>query len=227
MNAPDPSTEYRPFLIEAIDGSLDWGGLFRDDRPRELEIGSGKGLFLTRAGQARADRNFVGIELARKYARRAAERIAKTGLANVRVIWGDARRLVTQSVPTACVEAVHVYFPDPWWKKRHKKRRLMQSGFIEQLVRVLRAGGLLHFTSDVESYFQETLTLLRAQGSFFEHERPAEKVAQHDLDYLTHFERKYRLEGRPIYRALFERLPAPAPADAGLERRNDRHAQPG
>jgi tRNA (guanine-N7-)-methyltransferase len=191
-----------PALVEAIGGTLDWDALFAAGRPRELEIGSGKGLFLLNAGRRHPDVDFVGIELARKYARRAAERLERHGLANVRVVWGDARRLLG-SVPDRSVRAVHVYFPDPWWKKRHRKRRMFQPEFIAQAARVLVPGGRLEIATDVGSYFEEIVALMADSPAFATLPALDPGDPEHDLDYLTHFERKYRIEGRPIFRARY------------------------
>ena len=198
-------TDPTPPLVEAIDGQLDWDGLFEDRAERELEVGSGKGLFLLNAARRHPEVQFVGIELSRKYARRAAERLARHGLTNVRVVWGDARRLIATRVPDASVLAVHVYFPDPWWKKRHRKRRIWEPGFVEQVARVLRGRGRLEIATDVESYYLEIMCLLRGDRRFEERSVDDPARPEHDLDYLTHFERKYRIEGRPIFRARFVR----------------------
>jgi tRNA (guanine-N7-)-methyltransferase len=198
-----------PTLIEAIDGRLDWDGLFETRAPRELEVGSGKGLFLLNAGRRHPEVQFVGIELARKYARRAAERLARNGVANARVIWGDAKRLIAAHVPDGSLRAVHVYFPDPWWKKRHRKRRLFEPGFVDQVARILTPGGRLEVATDVETYLADILALLRGDARFEERAAGCPAEPEHDLDYLTHFERKYRMEGRPIHRARFARSGAP------------------
>ncbi len=211
---PRPQPDTTSPLIEAIDAQLDWHRLFPDDHPRELEIGSGKGLFLLNAGQSRPNVNFVGIELARKYARNAADRVAKRGLTNVRVVWGDAKALIARAIPDHSVQAIHVYFPDPWWKKRHRKRRMFQPGFVALAARLLIPGGRLEIATDVESYHEEILDLLRSSPAFLE--IPVDPVAdpQHDLDYRTHFERKYRIEGRPIFRSRFAAKSFATPEEA-------------
>jgi tRNA (guanine-N7-)-methyltransferase len=101
--------------------------------------------------------------------------------------------------------AVHVYFPDPWWKARHRKRRVMNRLFLDSAARVLQPGGTLHFWSDVQEYFQSTLELI-GQHAGFEGPYPVdERPAEHDLDYRTHFERRMRLHGEAVYRAEFRR----------------------
>src|SRR5439155_18074092 len=97
---------------------IDWQALFGNDHPVEVEVGFGKGLFLVTAGAANPQTNYFGIEIVRKYQLYAATRLAKRGLGNVRVTCGDARQILRDRVVTGSVQAVHVYFPDPWWKTR-------------------------------------------------------------------------------------------------------------
>ena len=113
--------------------------------------------------------------------------------------------LLAGAVPSASVQAVHVYFPDPWWKQRHHKRRLFTPEFVAAVARALRPGGRLHFATDVEDYFQRAQQLLRAAPPLHELPPPDAKAPAHDLDYLTNFERKFRKQGKPIYRTCYER----------------------
>ena len=177
-----------------------WSQIFDNDRPVEIEIDFGKGLFLMNAGEARPQTNFFGIEIERKYTLLTATRLYRRGIANVKVACCDARWLLTTHVAAGSVSAVHVYFPDPWWKNRHRKRRLFTPEFAAQVERVLEPGGSLHFVSDVEAYFNESVQMLHELPRLAPLPAPSVKVPEHDLDYLTNFERKYRKEGRPIYR---------------------------
>ena len=182
---------------------IDWTALFGNDRPVELEIGSGKGLFLVNSASANTGHNFLGIELSRKYARLCAERLVQREISNAKVWRGDARLVMTQHVPGLSLRAIHVYFPDPWWKKRHKKRRVFTASLMTEIERTLETGGHLHVASDVEEYFALIRGLIAAHPRFLflDMPIPEPKEAQHPSDYLTNFERKYRIEGRPIYRA--------------------------
>jgi len=194
----------------AVPARIDWAALFGNDRPVELEIGSGKGLFLANAAKANPGRNFLGIEISRKYARLAAERLVKQGIANAKVWIGDVREVLARRVPDRSLRAVHVYFPDPWWKKRHKKRRVFTETLVAEIQRTLQPGGELHIASDVEEYFMMIRELIAASPPFREQPVPAANDPKHELDYLTNFERKYRKEGRPIYRAIYDYRPAAA-----------------
>ena len=109
-------------------------------------------------------------------------------------------------LPDETLAAVHVYFPDPWWKKRHKKRRVLSEQFLREVERTLAPGGSLHFWTDVEEYYHTTLKLVAATVKLAGPLPVAEKPAEHDLDYRTHFERRTRKSGDPVYRAEFRKV---------------------
>ncbi|HTU23985.1 MAG TPA: tRNA (guanosine(46)-N7)-methyltransferase TrmB, partial [Pirellulales bacterium] len=164
--------------------------LFGREAPLEIEVGSGKGLFLSAAAACQPESDFLGIEISHRYARYAATRLAQRGLANARLVHGDALELFSRYVPTATLAAVHTYFPDPWWKARHKKRRVLNEVFLRDIERVLRPGGAFHFWTDVEEYFRTTLALVAEVTGLVGPFAVSEKPAEHDLDYRTHFERR-------------------------------------
>jgi tRNA (guanine-N7-)-methyltransferase len=188
---------------------IDWRQLFGNDHPVEVEVGFGKGLFLLNAGISRPDRNFFGIEVVRKYQLYAAERVAVRGLPNVKTCCADAKVVLRDYVSAGSVEDVHVYFPDPWWKTRHKKRLLFTPDFAESVVKVLAAGGRLHFVSDVADYFAMVVNMLAGMPALRRLPAPEVGDPRHDMDYLTNFERKFRKEGRPIHRVLYEKVSPP------------------
>jgi tRNA (guanine-N7-)-methyltransferase len=185
---------------------LDWRAVFGNDHPVELEVGFGKGLFLVTAAQARPEVNFAGVEIVRKYQLFAATRLAKRGLRNVRVACADVRLFLPRCVATASLHAVHVYFPDPWWKKRHHKRRVFTAEFVGECARVLRPGGEMHAVTDVQEYAQVMADLLAAQPALRPLPVPEPYQPMHDLDYLTNFERKFRKQGKPIFRMRYARF---------------------
>jgi len=193
--------------IACYDGKkpLDFHEVFGNDSAVELEIGFGKGLFLLNASEKAPDTNFLGIEKERPYTLFTATRLAKRARKNVRVVSADARDFVKEWVADGAIQTAHIYFPDPWWKKRHHKRRLFNEDFAGQLVRVLRLGGRLSFATDVPEYYAETMPMLRAIPVLAELPAPDETDARHDMDYLTNFERKFRKQAKPIFRSLLEK----------------------
>jgi tRNA (guanine-N7-)-methyltransferase len=201
MTSPQASDGLEGYLFELPPEDQTWGADWFPAGPLEIEIGSGKGMFLLNAGHAHPERNFVGVELSRKYAREAARRVAKAALANVRVVRGDARRFLARVVPARRVRAVHVYFPDPWWKKRHRKRRVFCEALVSDTARVLEPEGLLLLATDVEEYFGVMRELMAGRSDFAPLSDEAQRTLPEEVEYLTNFERKYRIEGRPIFRA--------------------------
>jgi tRNA (guanine-N7-)-methyltransferase len=189
--------------------ALDWAALFGNSNPVEIEVGMGKGLFLLNSALARPDTNFFGIEIVRKYQLYATTRFAIRGLANVKTVCADARWVFRQFVPAESVAAVHVYFPDPWWKARHKKRRVFTSGFAANAARVLQEGGRLHLATDVEEYFGAMCGILRALPAFRPVTCDSSAGSAEEAGFQTNFERKARQKGTPIWRAAFERTSGP------------------
>ena len=197
---PDPEpSEWDPMLPgRGLPRPLEWGVVFGSEGPVEIEIGSGKGTFLVEAAGARPDHRFLSIEWALPYAEHLADRVRRRGLENVRVARADAARFLAEHVPAGSVRVLHVYFPDPWPKKRHHKRRLLQPGFIEAAAEALEPGGELRFVSDHAEYFEEARNALAANPDLAE-----APVLEEEMTDLTNYERKYRAEGRPIHRARF------------------------
>ncbi len=150
-----PAENLRPFVYEIPPKPvlLNFAELFGNDNPVELEVGFGKGLFLLTASEAAPETNFLGLEIERKYYLFTANRLAKRQRSNVRVVCGDARTFLPGFVPDESIQALHVYFPDPWWKNRHRKRRLFTQPFAIECERVLRSGGRFHLVSEVEENF--------------------------------------------------------------------------
>ena len=203
----DPSLDLTRWMrtFETLPQPWNAEALFNRSAPLEVEVGSGKGLFIASASAARPDHNFLGIEIAHKYAKHAAAKLARQGRTNAVMVHGDGLRIFRELLPDSSLAAVHVYFPDPWWKARHKKRRVMNEAFLKDVQRVLQPDGVLHFWTDVEEYFQTTLELIGAASNLSGPFEVPEQTPQHDLDYRTHFERRMRLNAEPVYRAEFRR----------------------
>ncbi|MDX1930962.1 MAG: tRNA (guanosine(46)-N7)-methyltransferase TrmB [Pirellulaceae bacterium] len=189
--------------LDVLASPAAWDQLVPAGATIEVEVGSGKGLFLQSAAAERPQHYFLGIELAVKFANRAAERLANSNLVNAKMLRGDAQVFLRDTVPTAAVTRMHVYFPDPWWRNKHKKRRVLNDQAILDIERSLKPGGEFHFWTDVLDYYElicaQVMDSTALIGPKFIPERPA----SHGMDYTTHFERRARLNGQPIYRALF------------------------
>jgi tRNA (guanine-N7-)-methyltransferase len=174
---------------------LEMGGLFGNDAAVVLEIGSGKGRFLIGSAIEQPDRNFVGIEKSLHYYRVIRDRVAKRGLRNVRVINHDAFPVLQRMIPDASIAEVHVYFPDPWPRKREQKRRIIRPEVLTEIGRVLVDGGSGIYVTDHEEYFESAAPVLAA---FF---RIEQRVP--DDPPRTNYEAKYRAAGRTIYEVRF------------------------
>lgn len=201
----DPAVDFSSYLAEVdeLESPFCPQSLFDQTADLEIEIGSGKGLFVLNESGNRPDRNFLGNEISKKYCRFAAYRLAKAGRTNAKMVCGDGLKLFRELLPDECAVAVHVYFPDPWWKERHRRRRVMQPGLIGDLQRVLVPGGVFHFWTDVEEYFDETVGLMAEHSELSGPNPVGETPAEHDMDYRTHFERRMRIHDHDVFRAQF------------------------
>lgn len=201
----DPQLDYSRNFRTLEELPIPWNPvqLFGREAPLEVEVGSGKGLFLQTAATQCPEHSFLGIEVAQKYARFAASRLAKHELTNAVAVQGDGLRLFRELIPDGVLDAVHVYFPDPWWKKRHHKRRVLNEQFLADAYRTLIPGGKLHFWTDVKEYFDATLELIAAHTRFVGPLEVPERQPEHNLDFRTHFERRTRLHDQPVYRSEF------------------------
>ena len=182
---------------------IDPAGWFESPGPFEIEIGCGKGGFLLSRAKANPTIRMLGIEWANKYFKYCADRMARWGLTNVRVMRTDARHFIIHHLPPNSVSVLHVYHPDPWPKKRHHKRRLFNQAFVDAGAMALVPGGLWRVQSDDRAYFEAIRELLDAHAEL--QARPFEETgAKPDTDWKgTNFEIKYVREGRTIYRVAY------------------------
>jgi tRNA (guanine-N7-)-methyltransferase len=171
--------------------------LFETLLPIEIEIGCGKGLFLRHISVANPDRNFVGIEIGNKYARYCAIMLAKQQSRNAIIIQGDAVTILDKCCQPDSLAAVHVYFPDPWWKRAHRKRRVLREETLRLIESRLKTDGVFYLRTDVLEYFNSTLKLVANETNLVQVQTVEEPKFQ------THFERRTILHGEPVYRAVF------------------------
>ena len=185
--------------VDALPRPIDWSAMFGNDRPVEMEIGIGKGTFITEQAKARPEVNFFGIEWARWFWRYASDRLRRHGCTNARTVRAEALYFLAEFVPDDSLSVLHVYFPDPWPKKRHHKRRLIQEPFLRQAERVLVPdGGRLQVVTDHKDYFEQIEQVVRASKlEVVDYNRPGSAGEGEFVG--TNFERKYAREARPFY----------------------------
>jgi tRNA (guanine-N7-)-methyltransferase len=197
-----------PLRLDAttsIDG-LDWRRVFGREGRVEVEVGIGKGRFLLAIAQARPDVLHLGIEWSNEYLRIAERRAERAGLDNVRFIRADANDLVRRAIPERSVSAYYVFYPDPWPKKRHHKRRFLQAANADAMARTLLPGGWLHVATDHDDYWAAATPLLDGHPAFAR--QPAFGGPEFPLPVdgpLTNFEAKYEVEGRRRHRGTWRR----------------------
>jgi len=185
--------------------SLDLPSAFGAARPVEVEIGPGKGAFLVRRARRRPEINLLGVEWVRPYAMLVADRALRAGLANVRILCADAGPLLRGGLAAASLRRVHIYFPDPWPKRRHRGRRLVTAGFLAAVRRALAPGGWVGIVTDDDDYFaQIRRALALADGLAPTPFRPVGDVRGWLVG--SNFEKKYAGTGRRFHAAAAVRL---------------------
>ncbi len=170
----------------------------------ELEIGSGHGGFALAFAARHPDRVLVAIEQRKKFASDLREKASRRGHASLVVLTGDARLLAPRVFREGSLDVVHVHFPDPWWKRTHVRRRLVDDGMSTLLLRLLRPGGLLDFRTDVERYAREAVERLEQAG--FENTLGPGRFAERAPDEIPSTrEKRYLAAGEPVWRLRLAR----------------------
>jgi tRNA (guanine-N7-)-methyltransferase len=174
--------------------------MFPGNRPLEIEIGAGKGKFLMHRAMAEPGIDFVGIDYIWKYLKIGWQRVQRRGLENILLFKAEAHEFVTHLVPDESVSVFHIYFPDPWHKRRHNKRRLLTPDFFQLLYRRLQPGGLLEIATDNLDYVAAfKAALIDAGESLWSHTRETFNERIMNPEFKTNFELKYETEGRNLY----------------------------
>jgi len=190
------------------DSAYDWAAVFERTAPRVLEIGFGNGEALFTMAQRYPDYDFIGIEVHRPGVGHLLLRVAEAGLSNVRVFCADAVAVLQSSCADASLERVQIFFPDPWPKKRHHKRRLIQPMFVDLLAAKLRTGGILHLATDWGPYAEHMQTILAERTDFIALTAPAASSEVLLLERpLTKYEQRGKRLGHSVQDLLYERLP--------------------
>ena len=190
----------------AADEPLDLATIFGRSAPRTLEIGFGNGDALaTMAGQ-QTDTDFIGIEVHRPGVGRLLQQLDEHELSNVRVMREDAVQILNTCFPDNSLDRLLLFFPDPWHKKRHHKRRIVQPVFIELLARKIKPGGILHMATDWEDYAIHMLEVVGRSAAFCNCAGSGSYSPRPDYRPVTKFERRGQRLGHGVWDLLYERI---------------------
>lgn len=192
-------------MAELPEGPLDIEGWFGRAAPVVLEIGSGMGETTAEMALAAPQLNHLAVEVYQPGLAQLLMRIERAGLTNLRLLRGDAHTVLTRHIAPDSLHGVRIYFPDPWPKRRHHKRRLVRPEFVALVASRLSVGGTLHLATDWECYAQEMLAACSAEPLL--RNRAAEGFAPRPpWRPVTKFERRALAEGRTVHDLLFTRI---------------------
>lgn len=188
-------------LIYSLSNILDrveLAGLFPNAQPLEVELGSGDGSFLVEYARRHPGRNFIGVERLLGRMRKLDRKGRRAGLANLRGIRIESSYFLEYLLPPHAAQALHIYFPDPWPKRKHRRHRLISERFPTIAQQALAPGGLVYLRTDDRDYFEQMVAVFAASAAFRPEETPSELA-----DLLTDFERDFRARGVATLRAAY------------------------
>lgn len=171
--------------------------MFGNGNPVELEIGCGKGKFLVARAEAEPGINFIGMDYAGKWMKIGETRSLKRRLPNLKFIKGEARQLLAR-IPNSSVTVVHIYFPDPWPKRRHQKRRIVTAEFLQMLWSKLGKLGRIEMATDQADYYEQMQAAARHSPELWKRITEAVNVRIAFPEFRTNYEIKYAAEGRQL-----------------------------
>ncbi len=190
-----PKSGYRPAGTGALQGPVDFQKMFGNDHPVELEIGCGKGKFLFERAAANPNINFVGLDWSRKWLEKGVIFSTKNSLQNIRFFWIRAGEFLNQVSP-GNLAVLHIYFPDPWPKRRHEARRLIQTEFLEHVWTLLESQGKVEIATDYVDYFRWMKRVVQESTVCWSGLRLSKNERIFSRKHQTHYEMKFTGEGR-------------------------------
>jgi tRNA (guanine-N7-)-methyltransferase len=196
-------TEARSLILKPASyvEKLDWGRVFAREQPVEVELGSGDGSFLAQYATLHPERNFLGVERLLGRLRKLNKKGMRAGLTNVALLRLEACYVMEFMIPAGSIEALHIYFPDPWPKRKHRKNRLVNERFTELAAKALRVGGVVYLRTDDLDYFEQMVRVFGANAAFKTVETPGELA-----EVITDFERNFRTQGVTTNRAAYRKI---------------------
>lgn len=186
--------------IESIVDRFDLAAMFPSPQPLEVELGSGDGSFLARYTQAHPERNFIGVERLLGRLRKLDRKSRRLKLTNIRGVRIESAYLVEYLLPKNSASAIHVYFPDPWPKRKHRRNRIINARFTEIAHDALAPGGIVYLRTDHVEYFSQMVEVFAANPAFTPVETPEELSS-----VLTDFEKTFHARGISTQRAAYRR----------------------
>ncbi|MEZ5536731.1 MAG: tRNA (guanosine(46)-N7)-methyltransferase TrmB [Thiolinea sp.] len=192
------------FGIEESDELLNFPAIFGNDAPVTLEIGFGNGESLATMAQAAPERNFVGIEVHSPGVGHLLHLVNEYGLKNVRVMDSDASEILKKRIPDSSLDRLQLFFPDPWHKKRHNKRRIVQPTFASLVARLLKKDGVFHMATDWEDYALHMAEVMQASTEFANcHSGDSPYSPRPEYRPLTKFEQRGLKLGHGVWDLLY------------------------
>jgi tRNA (guanine-N7-)-methyltransferase len=198
-------TGWQRYGIDFSDTLLDFDTIFGRAAPLTLEIGFGNGESLLEQAIDHPERNFLGIEVHTPGVGHLLHGIDQAGISNLRVIRHDAVEVLNKQIPENSLDRVQLFFPDPWHKKRHQKRRILQDNFVEVIRKHLRIGGQFHMATDWENYAEQMLAVMAQNPHFFNTAGEARFVSPAGLRPQTKFERRGLRLGHGVWDMVYQR----------------------
>lgn len=192
--------------LTLADQLLDFKTLFGREAPTIIEIGFGMGNSLAEMAQAHPENNYIGIEVHRPGVGALLKLVEEKGLTNVRVFNEDAIEVLNRQIPNSSLSAVYLFFPDPWHKTKHKKRRILQSEFAEKIARHLKPGGQFHMATDWENYALHMMDVMSAAKDYRNTSGEGHYTPRPDYRPLTKFEQRGHRLGHGVWDLVFERI---------------------
>jgi tRNA (guanine-N7-)-methyltransferase len=193
---------------EDLSGPIDFAQLFGRSAPVHIEVGTGKGTFLLNEARARPEVNFIGIEWARPFYLFSLDRFGRWGLPNVRIIHTDAAIFLSLYVPSESVDCFHIYFPDPWPKKSHRKKRMLQQYNMPFLIRSLKPGGEIRIATDHAEYFEQIERVVDLFSDVLEPVEFTRPAGAKEGELVgTNYERKYLQDKRAVRTLALRKRP--------------------
>jgi tRNA (guanine-N7-)-methyltransferase len=198
-------TLWSQFAIDEGETLLDLNEIFDRDAPKIVEIGFGNGASLIEMAINQPGQDFLGVEVHRPGVGQLLKGIEENGLTNLRVACTDAVELLKHRIPNDALDRVQLYFPDPWHKKRHHKRRIIQPAFVTLIAKKIKSGGYLHMATDWQHYAEQMLKDLSGNDLFNNCSDDATYIDRPDYRPMTKFEQRGLKLGHGVWDLLFKR----------------------